>query len=218
MPVKKTGDEATSTAKMVAADVDPGIAVNRRENAERQGDQQREQKREPGQLGRQRQALDDQRGDLSPLAVGAAQIAAEQIADPQAVLRQQRLVQPVCGSDIGQVLLADALPADHDPRRIAGNEADHEEDDRGDEEHERDERHEPGQDQPSHQRCSLFWFASSIVTALLRSCPWWHRRESRKLEEDISIVLVLFQMHGMAASCEDLQLRSGNARLQGPRA
>ena len=76
MPVKKTGDDATSTAKMVAADVDPGIAVNRRENAERQGDQQREQKRKPGQLRRQWQALDDQRGDLGPLAVGAAEVAA----------------------------------------------------------------------------------------------------------------------------------------------
>src|SRR5215217_9457967 len=60
--------------------------------------------------------------------------------------------------------------------------------------------------------------SSALSRASSRCCCTHALRGIDAVEEgdqDISIVLVVFEVHGMAASWEYLERRSGNARLEG---
>ena len=127
--MKSTGDDATRTANMDAPTLNPGVAVNRRENPEGQAIISASMNENADSF-----AVSGSRSTIS--VVTSVRCRYERPRFPCSrsptqswYCEDEGLVQTIRLSDIGRVLLADALPADHDARGVARDEANHEEDD-----------------------------------------------------------------------------------------
>ena len=80
-------------------------------------------------------------------------MAARDLAEPGEILHGERPVEAHVGADARQCLGSRRL-AGNDERRIAGAQAKQEEDDGGDDQHDRHRHRDPERDQPQHQTLS----------------------------------------------------------------
>ena len=93
MPIRKVGSDTPTARRPAAACDEPRIASQRRVDAHRDADREREQRRHEGELERRRQALDDQRRNRAPLAQAQAEFAVHRVADEGGELDVERPVE-----------------------------------------------------------------------------------------------------------------------------
>ena len=109
---------------------EPRVAPERRVDAGRDAEHQRQQRRDEGELERRRQALLEQGRHLASLAQRQPEVALHRAADEAAELHVKRQVEPEIGAQPRALFLRRVLP-DHERHRVAGEI----------EQAERDERH-----------------------------------------------------------------------------
>ncbi len=112
------------------------MPAHRGVDAERNAEDQREQRREHGELDRRRQPLDQKVGDRPALAVRDAELSARSVLDEVGELHDYRLVEP---ESLGELFAVGdrRLLADHVGDRIA-DEPEHGEGDQRDRQHDDD--------------------------------------------------------------------------------
>ena len=133
--------------------VDPGVALDRRDDAGGDADQERDRHRHDGELERHRQLLQDQLHHRLLQPHRLAEVAGEHALDPVQVLDRDRLIEAVLAPDLLDHRRV-ALLARHDQRRIAGQELLQREDDHRHEEQRRQKLHEPAADEGEHPHLS----------------------------------------------------------------
>src|SRR5690625_796443 len=127
--------------------IDEGAAVDRRENAERQANQQSHAHPREGELQCGGQAQHDLVDHLLPRADGGTQVTLEQAAYVVGVLHRQRAVEPVGGAELLQLFRANTLGSltNDGEDRVTRRHPRHQEDDEGDAEENRNQAQEaPG--------------------------------------------------------------------------
>jgi hypothetical protein len=129
--------------------VDGAVAVERREHAERQRHQQRHQHADERQLQRRREALAEDRQHRLAAAQRMSEVAAHQPAEEGAVLHEQRPVEPEVVAQRRDVGALRPL-AEHDLHRVAGDDVDEREDERGGEQRRRHHLREAPQQVAAH--------------------------------------------------------------------
>jgi hypothetical protein len=126
--------------------IDPGALTPRREHTQGHGEEHGNQHGENGQRDRRTHPLADQGGHGEPRVDRRAQVASQHIAEPDARLGQERLVEPQPRADPGDVLRGGVV-AGNDLGGIAGREVEKSEDGQGHHSHDRNGGHDPLQDQ-----------------------------------------------------------------------
>ena len=123
------------------------------QNPGRNADCQREQQRQPGQLGGDRQFFGDQVENRTLDADRLAEIGAQHPFKPQRIAHRQRPIEIIGGSDVGddrRVLVF----AGQDQRGIAGQQLLHRKDQHRYQQHGRPDRRDPAQQPSSHKAVS----------------------------------------------------------------
>jgi hypothetical protein len=137
-------DEAADQA------VDPAPPVDGRQRRERQADRHREDGRVGDQEEGRPQAVGQDITHGFSAADRIAEVAFGRVTEEDAVLDPDRLVEPEAGPDLGDGLVGRPWP-EHDRGRVAGDEADHEEDEQRDEEQHRHHLGEPAEHVGRHR-------------------------------------------------------------------
>ena len=141
-----------------AGDHQPGIqrlaAVQRRDHAKRQPDQQFGQDRAQHQLQRRRQAGGDQGRDLAALQIAAAHIAMQKPPEVMAVLHPDRLVEAQLAADILDHLGRGRAAGDL-AHRVGGQDVKQQEGDDADAQKDQRRLDQPPDQVSRHQRCPL---------------------------------------------------------------
>ena len=163
MPIRKVGSD-TPISETVSSTCDShGAAPQRRVDAHRNADDEREQRRDQRQLERRRQALGDQRRDLAPLPQAQARIALQRALDESGELDVER---PVEAEQLGhaRAVLVGRVLAEHEGDRIADVV----------EQRERDERHRQHHDTacPSRRRTNASIESLGSGCVEIRKTPW----------------------------------------------
>ena len=134
MPIRNVGRLTPTSDPASSRCASQRVAPQRRVDAQRDADDQREQRGGERQLERRRQPLLEQRGHRPALPQRQAEFALHGVADETAELHVRRLVEPELRAQPRAVLGRRVLP-DHEADRVAGEVEQPERD-------ERDHRHD----------------------------------------------------------------------------
>ncbi len=134
-------------------EIDDGVAFDRREDADRQGEGHRDQDRGGTQLDRRGEPFGDCLEDALPRLERTPEIALHDVREPGHVLDRKRLVEPELLADRGQHGRVGLLPSDDDGRIRRGQSGEREDDD-GDEKRNGDHEQKATEDVCDHSVAS----------------------------------------------------------------
>ena len=173
-PEDRRGVEAQSDDRDHAVEPAPGMA--RRDHARDHAGQQRQQEGGAGQQQRRRQPLQDQRGDAALLRVGEAEVELRHMAEIDAELGDQRLVEAeLLAQLVDQLLVRRPGLAGDDAGRVAGGGVDQQEADHRDRQHDQhhlDQAPAEQEQEPRHGQAmkTLSKQACTPVPVVIRLC------------------------------------------------
>ena len=147
------GDRHAADSEEAQSVVEPRVVADGGQHAERDAEAGAEEERGERQLERRRQPLEDVPGDRAPGLDAGAEVSLDDLPQVDPELDDQRLVEPVLGADLDD-LLGRGILAGQGGRGIVGHDAD--QDERQHEEPEQDgqDEQDPPQEESQHDRAA----------------------------------------------------------------